>query len=155
MIQWAKPVVKIASGDSESPFDKGHPILAVLPFFLWLGLSVCFSLPMSLNLMAKRNNMKTLPWLRKKVKEFPVRLTERALQFGRDQHTMLKPTVKSHGFKLRSKDQTPTVKAERGEGVQSEVCASTPATAIKDSLETPMMSGGRNSSESTLHNGTN
>ncbi|PMD67501.1 uncharacterized protein K444DRAFT_623657 [Hyaloscypha bicolor E] len=57
IIQWAVPVVKIASGSgsdsSDSPInhiDRGFPILALFPFSLYMGLSLSTNLPLLLYL---------------------------------------------------------------------------------------------------------
>ena len=149
MIQWAKPVVKIASDKPDPWFDRGSPIVAAWPFILWLVLSVCVSFPMFLNLRAKRDKTKTLPWVRKKVKELSMTLTERFWQPTR------KFIVESHSPKLRLKGGSRTFRSEEGRNNKSEVNSGgrTPTRVSGGGSEICTLSGGKISNESTLHNG--
>lgn len=63
MIQWAKPVFQLASQTQDIRVDRGHPILVVIPFSIWLGLSFFISFPLWARLRAQRAQKKTLTWL--------------------------------------------------------------------------------------------
>jgi hypothetical protein len=63
MIQWAKPVVQLASQTPDFGVDRGKPILVVMPFSLWLGLSFFISFPLWARVKAQRAQKKTLIWL--------------------------------------------------------------------------------------------
>ncbi|PMD17849.1 hypothetical protein NA56DRAFT_260197 [Hyaloscypha hepaticicola] len=63
MIQWAKPVFQLASQTPDIRVDRGHPILVVIPFSIWLGLSFFISFPLWARLGAQRAQKKTLTWL--------------------------------------------------------------------------------------------
>jgi len=63
MIQWAKPVVQLVSQTPDFGVDRGKPILVVVPFSLWLGLSFFISFPLWARLEAQRAQKNTLNWL--------------------------------------------------------------------------------------------
>jgi hypothetical protein len=67
MIQWAKPVLQLASDTPDSIVDKGKPIFVYIPIFLWLGLSIFFSFCLGAWLKAKKEEKSIFAWLMEKV----------------------------------------------------------------------------------------
>jgi hypothetical protein len=67
MIQWAKPVIQVASETPDSHVDKGLPILAVMPFSLWACLSSIFSAFLYAYLKTKKLEEGLLKWLKGRI----------------------------------------------------------------------------------------
>jgi hypothetical protein len=147
MIQWAKPVVQLASNTPDSLMDTGSPIFVFIPFFLWLGLSFFSSFVLWARLKAQKEQKKALPWLIEKTGTILSRFMTLVLGFGKvgTEEQGQEPT--SDGSYMGPPHHSRTVKLEDGSHP-----ASPPSGTGDEHLEVQRheMSGARSSRESTL-----
>jgi hypothetical protein len=157
MIQWGKPVVKLASNTPDSLWDEGKPIFVLIPLCLWLGLSAFIGFFLWLWLHAKREQMKFLPWLIEKV--MPDRPTQRVAGPRKagypEQEPVSSPTLTRKYIRfLNRKEPSNSILLETGVQKGKEISRSaTPPTGVErehSGLQLPVMSGGRMSGDSTL-----
>jgi hypothetical protein len=158
MIQWAKPVVQLASNTPDSLMDTGSPIFVFIPFFLWLGLSFFSSFVLWVRLKAQKEQKKALPWLIEKTRTILNRFMTLVLGFGKvgtEEHGRA-PTP--DGSYMGPPHHSRTVKLEDGldKTVQGSHPASPPSGTGGEHLEVQRreMSGARGSGESTLRPGS-
>ena len=145
MIQWAKPVVQLASETPDFGVDLGKPILVVIPFSLWIALSFIISFLLWARLKAQRAQQKTLAWL-----------FEQAGNLMAQTKTMLIQSMKR--LSGNSKEKSRTFKMETGQNKTPEAPVPTAPSNKTDKEnfqeQTPHVSsisrGNRRSGESTL-----
>lgn len=160
MIQWAKPVFQLASQTPDFGVDRGTPILVVIPFSIWLGLSSFISFPLWARLKAQRAQKPTWTWLADS-------LAWALGQIGRlmslPMRWMATLQILRAVVKRRPRDKTKTIKVERGEygspNVQRPPSSSDSTRTEHDQDQRTLMSGAlseetRISGESTIAPGS-
>jgi len=158
MIQWAKPVVQLASNTPDSFKDTGLPIFVFIPFFLWFGLSFLSSFWLWARLKAKKEQKKALPWLIENIRIMLSRFMEWVLGFGKAGTEEQGLAATSEELYLNPKHHSKTVKLEDGPDRRTEASCpvSLPSGTGREhpEVQRPVISGARSSVESTLGPGS-
>ena len=149
MIQWAKPVVQLASDTPDFGVDRGKPILVVIPFSLWIGLSFIVSFLLWARLKAQRAQQKTLAWL-----------FEQAGKLMGQTKTMLAQSMKQLLGKSKDKSRTWKMEAAQNKTPEAPLPAAPSNKTDKENFQdqtlhvSSISRGNRRSGESTLPPGS-